>query len=84
MLAEAASGSMTMPYQMLAVDPFCAWKLTGFAAVPLTSSVPLMVSSTREVSSPEICPSLLASCTVVPAWIVSVDPTGTMASPCTM
>jgi hypothetical protein len=36
------------------------------------------------VSRPEIWPSVEANCTATPGWMVSVDPFGTVMSPCTM
>src|SRR5262252_4849302 len=80
----AAAASMTIPYQMPEEDPLWAWNVTGLAAVPLTVSVPLIVSSTRLVSAPAAWPSVLATCTVVPAWMVRNAPLGTVTSPGTM
>src|SRR6185437_10975867 len=84
MPTEVAEAPAMMPYQVFAEFPFCAWKMTGLAAVPVTLSVPLMVISTRAVSMPEACPSVLASCTTVPAWMVRNAPAGTVMSPWTM
>ncbi len=83
MLTAAAEAPATMPYQMLAELPLCASKMTGLAAVPVTLSVPLMVISTRAVSRPEACPSVLVICTTVPAWMVRNAPEGTVMSPWT-
>ncbi len=82
-VAAAAVLSMIRPYQEpgLADTPPI---VTGDTTVPLTVRVPRTVSSTRLVSRPEAWPSEAANCTVVPAWMVSVDPAGTMMSPCTM
>ena len=43
-VAPAATGSITIPYQLPAALPDCAWKVTGLARLPVTFSVPLIVN----------------------------------------
>src|SRR5262245_42383524 len=83
-VAPAAAGSITIPYQLPAAVPDWAWNVTGLATLPLTFSVPLIVSSTWPVSIPAACPSVAANWTTVPAWMVRDAPAGTVTSPWTM
>ena len=83
MLALVARASISRPYQVAAAEPFCALNCTGLAAVPLTVKVPLMITSTRAASRPLAWPSVLANCTIVPAWMVRNAPEGTVMSPWT-
>jgi hypothetical protein len=71
------------------ITPYQAWEpgldernATGCAAVPLTSSAPSMISSTRAASVPEAWLSPFATArTMTPGSIVSVAPAGTVTSP---
>jgi hypothetical protein len=79
-----ALGVTITPYQLpeVVVDDR---NVTGCAVVPLTSSVPSMMSSTRVVCWPAPWASLFAVArTSTPGPIVSVAPIGTVTSPCRM
>jgi hypothetical protein len=81
MLADVAPDSTTIPYHALAADEAAAAKVTPLSAVPFTISAPATWISTRDASSPLADASLVATCTTVPAWIVSEVPAGTTMSP---
>jgi hypothetical protein len=55
-----------IPGHVWATEPLLALKEIGLAAVPTALSVPLIVSSTRAVSTPEAWPSVLANWTSTP------------------
>src|SRR5262249_42279813 len=80
-LTAAAPLLRMIPYHELVAVPVWASKVTGWAMVPLTLSVPLTVISTRVVSRPAAWPSVSATCTSRPALMVRNAPFTTVMSP---